>query len=116
MRRSRDDIDLSFRVGAGSIGLFAGGAFGLCLAFALMAAGLAYVDLAMPVLGGALAGAVSGLLMPRDTMDAVESLLHFLFGYVLERTDLIDAHAPRHLRLAFLFGSMTALLTYLLMG
>ena len=116
MRRSRDDIDLSFRVGAGSIGLFAGGAFGLCMAFALMAAGLTNADLAMPVLGGTLAGAVSGLLMPSDTMDAVESLLHFLFGYVLERPDLIDAHAPRHLRLAFLFGSLTALLTYLLMG
>lgn len=116
MRRSREDIDLSLRIGAGSVGMLAGGAFGLCVAFALMAAGLAHVDLAMPVLGGALAGAVSGLLMPSDTMDAVESLLHFLFGYVLERPDLIDTHAPRHLRLAFLFGSLTALLTYLLLG
>ena len=116
MRQSRDDIDLSYRVGAGSIGLFAGGVFGLCLAFALMAAGVANTNLAMPVLGGALAGAVSGLLMPSDTMDAVETLLHFLFGYVLERPDLIDTHAPRHLRLAFLFGSLTALLTYLLLG
>lgn len=116
MRPSRGGIDLSYRIGAGSVGMFAGGAFGLCLAVALMAAGLASVDLVMAVLGGALAGAVSGLLMPSDTMDAVESLLHFLFGYVLERPDLIDAHAPRHLRLAFLFGSLTALLTYLLMG
>ncbi len=115
MRRSRHDIDLSLRIGAGSVGMLAGGAFGLCVAFALMAAGLAHIDLAMPVLGGALAGAVSGLLMPRDTMDAVEVLLHFVFGYVLERTELTDAHAPRHLRLAFLFGSLTALLTFVLM-
>ena len=116
MRRSQGDIDLSYRIGAGSVGMFADGAFGLCLAFALMAAGLADVDLAKPVIGGALAGAISGLLRPSDTMDAAESLLHVLFGYVLERTDLIDAQAPRHLRLDFLFGSLTALLTYLLAG
>jgi hypothetical protein len=53
--------------------------------------------------------------MPRDTMDVVEALLHFVFGYVLARTDFTDAHAPRHLRLAFLFGSLTALLTLVLL-
>jgi hypothetical protein len=112
-----DGEGLHFRAGAGALGLFAGVAIGLLLAW------LAYAVLSrvpsFPILlfGGAAAGLVAGLILPAETLLMVETLAHFLIGLFAASVDedLEEGsfgsrmERPRYLRLAVIFGVALAL-------
>ena len=108
---SDDTYDISFRLGAGALGLFAGTAIGLLVAW------LGYIvvgtdlSFAKPAFGGAFAGLVSGLVLPGETLSMVELVLHFFVGFFAASAgapveSLPDT--PGYLKLACLFGGLLA--------
>lgn len=70
----RIEGDPWFRVGASTVGVFAGIVLGLCAGI------LAPERLESAVFGGALAGAATGAAFPEVGMRIGEGTLHFLFG------------------------------------
>ena len=108
-KRSSDaDDDLAFRMGAGALGFFTGAALGLFvswLAYAVAGAELSFVS---TMVGGAIAGLLSGLVLPAEAMALVEAVFHFFIGFfVTAAVEPVASplEAPNYLKLACFFGS-----------
>lgn len=112
--------DGAFVLGASMLSAIAGAIVGLGLGVLLLAAGWGH-SISRPVLGGAAAGALVGVLMPEAALDFVETVVHFVFGFLLgpaglesSGQDEVEALQSRWLRLAFLFGGAFAFALWML--
>jgi hypothetical protein len=110
--------DLSFRMGAAALGMFAGMALGL--AFGCLSASLASF-----VFGGAAAGLVTGMVFPDAAVSMAEGTVHFFIGLFRAGTELItDASGDFQFRassqtpwlvVAFTFGAVYAVVLWFLL-
>lgn len=113
-----DTESWSVRVGAASLGMFAGMALGL--AFGCLSSSFARF-----VFGGAAAGALTGLLYPAAAMLIFEATVHFFFGFFSANvglaTDDADELPGRNasdqpwVAVAFTFGVAYAVALWLLL-
>ncbi|XHS76923.1 hypothetical protein ACFJGW_14430 [Burkholderiaceae bacterium UC74_6] len=111
------DNALSFRAGAGALGLFAGIAIGLLLAWLSYAALASAPSFPVLLLGGAVAGLVTGLVLPSETLLLVEAVAHFFVGLLATSAnvdiddEIMEApfERPRYLRFAAIFGAALAI-------
>jgi hypothetical protein len=115
-------IDLSFRVGAALLATAAVAAIGLLLGALFLYAGWSQ-SIGGPVVSGAVAGALSGALLPVGAMDFVEGTVHFFIGFfVASAAAAIDdvpsglfrrsAERPEWLHWVFVFGAFFALVLW----
>ena len=107
-----DIPDPFYRLGAAVLAAIAGLAVGLAIALLAMVAGYENARLGISLLGGTVAGFLSGLFLPNAAMDFVQGVMHVFFGaasaLVQSSTDEdIDIHnreAPGGLQIVFAFG------------
>jgi len=115
--RTSDADDTAFRMGAGALGLFTGAALGLFvsgLGYLVAEAELSFVH---SLVGGALAGLASGLVLPVETMAVVEGVLHFFIGFfVTSAGERVESpiESPQYLKLACFFGIALAFALFVL--
>jgi hypothetical protein len=115
--RTTDADDTAFRMGAGALGLFTGAALGLfvsVLGYLVAETELSFVH---SLVGGALAGLVSGVVLPVETMAVVEGVFHFFIGFFVtsagERAES-PVESPQYLKLACVFGVALAAALFIL--
>lgn len=117
-------IDLSFRLGAAVLTAVAGMVIGALIGLPFLLAGWS-ASMAQPVVGGAIAGALSGLIVPMGAMDFVEATVHFLIGFVTVGSAVaVDETSsglyrdgirrPAWIRWAFVFGAVWAMVLWLM--
>ena len=119
MNRRAASRDFPYRMGAASLGMFAG------LALGLLVGGLV-ARVAPFVFGGAVAGVVTGLAFPEVGIRGAEVTVHFIAGLfggarALAYEDIEESDVPeesrqhRWLKAAFTFGVVFAVLLALLL-
>jgi hypothetical protein len=116
-QRSTDADDIAFRMGAGALGLFIGAALGFFVAWLGYVVVGAELSVVKSFVGGAIAGLVSGLVLPVEAMSMVEAVLHFFVGFAAAsagETAEPPVEVPSYLKLASLFGVALALALFIL--
>lgn len=89
----RSPTDLPFRLGAALLAAASGAAIALLLGLLFIFAGWS-PSLARLVAGGALAGALSGAILPTGAIDFVEGTVHLFIGFFVTATALGADEAP----------------------
>jgi hypothetical protein len=88
--------------------------FVVWLAYVVVGAELSFVR---GLVGGALAGLLSGLVLPVEAMSMVEAVLHFFIGFFAAAADErveSPSETPSYLKLAGVFGSALVLALFIL--
>lgn len=114
---SRSTDDFAHRCGAAALALLAGMAVGLALAWLPLAFDGIQAGMPTFIFGGAIAGAVTGLLFPSAAMAGVEGVLHFFIGagsMVAEAPLTPSRHSPSWLKACLVFGMLFALVLWIL--